>query len=57
VGATLKSAPTEVVRFVDDGDAYWSSHLLLRHWLERLAPQVDGPPLAFVPERGTLLNT
>ena len=56
-GATLKSAPTEVVRFVDDGDAYWSSHLLLQHWLERLTPQVDGPPLAFVPERGTLLVT
>ncbi|MCY1141702.1 hypothetical protein OWR29_27205 [Actinoplanes sp. Pm04-4] len=56
-GATLKSAPTEVVRFVDDGDAYWTSHLLLEHWLERLAPQVDGPPLAFAPERGTLLVT
>ncbi|WP_250009117.1 hypothetical protein [Actinoplanes sp. M2I2] len=56
-GATLKSAPTAVVRFVDNGDAYWTSHLLLRHWLERLAPQVDGPPMAFAPERGTLLLT
>jgi hypothetical protein len=46
-----------VVRFVDDGDAYWTSHLLLPHWLERLAGQVGGVPVAFAPERGTLLVT
>jgi hypothetical protein len=56
-GATLRGAATEVIRFVDDGDAYWTSHLLLEHWLERLAPQVGGVPVAFAPERGTLLVT
>jgi hypothetical protein len=58
-GATLHGVATEpvVVRFVDDGDAYWTSHLLLEHWLERLAGQVGGIPVAFAPERGTLLVT
>jgi hypothetical protein len=58
-GATLHGLSTEpvVVRFVDDGDAYWTSHLLLEHWLERLAGQVGGTPVAFAPERGTLLVT
>jgi hypothetical protein len=58
-GAVLQGTATEpvVVRFVDDGDAYWTSHLLLEHWLERLAEQVGGAPVAFAPERGTLLVT
>jgi len=58
-GAVLQSRATEptIVQFVDDGDAYWTSHLLLPHWLERLAEQVGGVPVAFAPERGTLLVT
>jgi hypothetical protein len=58
-GAVLHGVAEEpvVVRFVDDGDAYWTSHLLLPHWLERLAEQVGGVPVAFAPERGTLLVT
>ena len=58
-GAVLQGVATEpvVVRFVDNGDAYWTSHLLLAHWLERLAEQVGGVPVAFAPERGTLLVT
>jgi hypothetical protein len=58
-GAVLHGVANEpvVVRFVDDGDAYWTSHLLLPHWLERLAGQVGGAPVAFAPERGTLLVT
>jgi hypothetical protein len=58
-GAVLQGVATEpvVVRFVDDGDAYWTSHLLLQHWLEQLAGQVGGTPVAFAPERGTLLVT
>jgi hypothetical protein len=58
-GAVLQGVAAEpvVVRFVDDGDAYWTSHLLLQHWLERLAGQVGGVPVAFAPERGTLLVT
>ncbi len=58
-GAELRGAaqgPT-VVRFVDDGDAYWTSHLLLPGWLGRLTGQVGGVPVAFAPERGTLLVT
>jgi hypothetical protein len=46
-----------VVQFVDDGDAYWTSHLLLDGWLAGLAGQVGGRPVAFAPERGTLLVT
>jgi len=56
-GAVLRGVapkPT-VVRFVDDGDAYWTSHLLLDGWLAGLAEQVGGVPVAFAPERGTLL--
>jgi hypothetical protein len=58
-GAVLQGRATEpvVVQFVDDGDAYWTSHLVLDHWLERLAEQVGGVPVAFAPERGTLLVT
>jgi hypothetical protein len=58
-GAVLQGVAKEpvVVRFVDNGDAYWTSHLLLEHWLERLADQVGGVPVAFAPERGTLLVT
>jgi hypothetical protein len=56
-GATLHGVAHEptVVHFVDDGDSYWTSHLLLTGWLSRLAQQVGGVPVAFAPERGTLL--
>ncbi|MEV6346617.1 hypothetical protein [Actinoplanes sp. NPDC051851] len=59
-GAVLHGTPSDrpvVVRFVDDGNAYWTSHLLLPGWLSRLAGQVGGPPVAFAPDRGTLLVT
>ncbi|GAA0431107.1 hypothetical protein Aca07nite_17700 [Actinoplanes capillaceus] len=58
-GAVLRGVATGpvVVRFVDDGNAYWTSHLLLDGWLSRLADQVGGVPVAFAPERGTLLVT
>jgi hypothetical protein len=46
-----------IVRFVDDGNSYWTSHLLLQGWLARLSEQVGGVPVAFAPERGTLLVT
>jgi hypothetical protein len=56
-GAVLHGVAAEptVVRFVDDGDAYWTSHLLLNGWLSRLTEQVGGVPVAFAPERGTLI--
>ena len=56
-GAVLHGVATEsvVVQFLDDGDSYWTSHLLLNGWLARLAPQVGGVPVAFAPERGTLI--
>jgi hypothetical protein len=58
-GAVLQGVATGpvVVRFVDDGNAYWTSHLLLQGWLARLSEQVGGVPVAFAPERGTLLVT
>ena len=57
--ATLLGASQEpvLVQFVDDGDSYWTSHLLLDGWLAGLAEQVGGRPVAFAPERGTLLVT
>lgn len=55
-GAIIQGGAT-TVRFVDDGNAYWTSHLLLPGWLTRLSGQVGGRPVAFVPERGTLLVT
>ena len=51
------AASPVVLRFVDDGDAYWTSHLLLDGWLAGLSHQVGGVPVAFAPERGTLLVT
>ncbi|MEU4626090.1 hypothetical protein AB0G04_39700 [Actinoplanes sp. NPDC023801] len=58
-GAVLQGVATGpvIVRFVDDGNSYWTSHLLLPGWLMRLAGQVGGVPVAFAPERGTLLVT
>jgi hypothetical protein len=57
--ATLLGKATEpvVVQFVDDGDTYWTSHLLLDGWHAGLAGQVGGKPVAFAPDRGTLLVT
>ncbi len=59
-GVVLHGSPADrpvVVRFVDDGNSYWTSHLLLPGWLDRLTGQVGGRPVAFAPERGTLLVT
>jgi hypothetical protein len=58
-GAVLQGVATEptVVQFVDDGDAYWTSHLLVDGWLARLGDQVGGVPVAFAPERGSLIIT
>lgn len=44
-----------MIRFVDDGDAYWTSYLLLDGWLEGLAGRVGGRPVAFAPDRHTLI--
>ncbi|WP_067497161.1 hypothetical protein [Actinoplanes sp. TFC3] len=46
-----------VVQFLDNGDAYWTSHLLLDNWLAGLQDQVGGRPVAFAPDRGLLLVT
>jgi hypothetical protein len=43
------------MRFVEDGDAYWVSHLLVDGWLAALAPRVGGRPIAFVPDVNTLI--
>src|SRR5262245_14220924 len=44
-----------MLRFVDDGNAYWTSHLLLDGWLAGLARRVGGRPVAFAPDRSTLI--
>jgi hypothetical protein len=55
IGDTVPNG--EVLTFVDDGDAYWTSHLLIDGWLAGLGGQVGGVPVAFAPERGTLVVT
>jgi hypothetical protein len=47
--------PPSVVRFVDDGDAYFVSRLLLDGWLAGLEPVVGGRPVAFAPDNNTLI--
>jgi hypothetical protein len=49
--------PPTVLRFADDGNGYFVSHLLLDGWLGDLAPQVGGRPVAFAPDHNTLLVT
>ncbi len=44
-----------VLRFIDDGDAYWVSHLLVDGWLAQLAEHVGGRPVAFAPDATGLL--
>lgn len=44
-----------MLRFVDDGDAYWVSHILLDGWLASLAEHVGGTPVAFVPDVRSLV--
>jgi hypothetical protein len=44
-----------MLRFIDDGDAYWVSHLLLDGWLGTLAEHVGGVPIAFVPDVRSLV--
>lgn len=44
-----------MLRFVDDGDAYWVSHILIDGWLAGLAEHVGGTPVAFVPDVRSLV--
>ncbi|GII22818.1 DUF1444 family protein [Planosporangium mesophilum] len=44
-----------MLRFIDDGDAYWVSHILLDGWLAALADHVGGTPVAFVPDVRSLV--
>ncbi|GAA1795744.1 hypothetical protein HC028_18585 [Planosporangium flavigriseum] len=44
-----------MLRFIDDGDAYWVSHLLLDGWLAALGEHVGGAPLAFMPDVRSLI--
>ncbi|MBO0870190.1 MAG: hypothetical protein J2P15_16650 [Micromonosporaceae bacterium] len=46
-----------VLRFVEDGEAYFVSRLLLDGWLSGLAPHVGGRPVAFIPDHNTLVVT
>ncbi|MFL6075529.1 MAG: hypothetical protein ACJ73S_19240 [Mycobacteriales bacterium] len=46
-----------LLRFVDDGDGYFVSRLLLDGWLAGLAGRVGGRPVAFAPDQNSLLVT
>lgn len=47
--------PGTVIRMLDDGDAYFASHLLLDGWLAAQSVRVGGTPVAFVPDTTGLL--
>ncbi|WP_433058590.1 hypothetical protein [Dactylosporangium sp. CS-033363] len=47
--------PRTLVRMVEDGDAYWSSHLLVDGWLAAQQSRLGGPPLAFVADTTGML--
>ncbi|MFI5909143.1 hypothetical protein [Dactylosporangium sp. NPDC051541] len=57
VGTDTTGAPGRraLVRMVEDGDAYWASHLLVDGWLAAQQPQLGGPPLAFIPDTTGML--
>jgi hypothetical protein len=44
-----------MLRFIDDGDAYWVSHVLLDGWLATLGEHVGGAPIAFMPDVRSLI--
>jgi len=44
-----------ILHFVDDGNGYLVSRLLLDGWLAQLEPTVGGRPVAFAPENNTLI--
>ena len=54
VNGPTATQPT-VLRFVESGDTYVTSWLLVNGFLAGLAPLVGGRPVAFVPDRDTLL--
>ena len=49
------AAGPAMLRFVETGDAYVTSLLLVDGFLAGLAPRVGGRPVAFVPDRDTLI--
>src|SRR5262249_28965717 len=62
--ASIAALPTSppptgpvLMRFVETGDAYFVSRLLVYGWLASLASRVGGRPGAFVPDQNTLIVT
>jgi hypothetical protein len=59
--AALPAAPPPdgpmLMRFVENGDAYFVSRLLVYGWLASLASRVGGRPVAFIPDQNTLIVT
>jgi hypothetical protein len=47
--------PRKLIRMVEDGDAYWASHLFVDGWLAAQRAQLGGAPLAFVPDTTGML--
>ncbi len=53
--ATMGESGRAVLRFVDDGDGYFTSWLLVDGFLAGMADRVGSPPVAFVPDVNTLI--
>jgi hypothetical protein len=49
------SSEFQIYRFVEDGDSYFTSRLLLDGWLAAMASRPGGRPVAFVPDTNTLM--
>jgi hypothetical protein len=56
-GERDRSVGPALIRFVDTGDAYFPSWLLVEGFLAGMASRVGGRPVAFVPDTSTLLVT
>ncbi|MEU7872257.1 hypothetical protein [Dactylosporangium sp. NPDC049140] len=47
--------PRTLIRMVEDGDAYWASHLFVDGWLAAQQARLGGRPLAFVADTTGML--
>ncbi|MER7281799.1 hypothetical protein ABT369_45920 [Dactylosporangium sp. NPDC000244] len=54
-GTDEAPGPRPLVRMVEDGDAYWASHLFVDGWLAAQRSRLGGVPLAFVADTTGML--
>src|SRR5262245_59010229 len=52
---TPASGERQMLRFVDSGDDYFTSRLLLRDWVAMLGESLGGQPILFAPDRDNVI--